>query len=356
MKTQLLFLFVFLPFLTLAQAPTDTVDIPDPHFKWALLHPNYYGNDTIDTNNDSEIEYGEAEAITHLKLFNGILGNMNSNSTVPTLGWIEDLTGIEAFINLTYLDVSYNKLDSLSLTENTALDSLYCYHNELTYLDVTHNPNLKLLWCQKNFLNGINVSQNLNLKELDLANNYLASLSLNGNPVLNYVNCSNNHIDSLNLQINSDLQRIFCSHNTLSYLNVRNNNNADITTMIADNNPNLTCIFVDDKNYASSAPNWQKDSTAHWVETEAECETFGVVSFPFQTLRIYPNPVRNMLYIKAKQNLDKLELFDLRGKLLLSKLLDKTNTTLKVNSLSQGVYFLKISSDQQSITRKIIKL
>lgn len=107
MKTQLFFLFLFLPFLGFAQAPTDTVDIPDPHFKWALLHPGFYGNNYIDTNNNGEIEYSEAEAVTHLYLDPSVLSgknnlaNINNNQDNPfELGPIDDLTGIEAFKNL----------------------------------------------------------------------------------------------------------------------------------------------------------------------------------------------------------------------------------------------------------------
>src|SRR5699024_7720898 len=111
------------------------------------------------TNNNGEIEYGEAQAITHLNLFNGMLSGLaqplSTNSTTLSQGLITDLTGIEAFINLTYLKVSYNQLDSLSLNENVALDTLYCSNNQLTYLDVSNNPNLKLLWCGNNYLNSI---------------------------------------------------------------------------------------------------------------------------------------------------------------------------------------------------------
>lgn len=354
MKKTLLLLIVLLPFISLAQAPNDTVDIPDPNFKYALLHPQEIGdtypvNPVIDTNNDGEIEYSEAQAITHLNLFNGMLGG-------GTPGDITDLNGIEAFTNLTYLDVSYNHLGTLNLSGNAALDTLYCYHSQLTDLDVQNNPDLKLLWCQKNYIQELDVAQNLNLKELDAEDNQLTQINLIGNPDLEILNCSNNYLDSLSIEENPNVQGIDIKHNNLAYLNLRNENNTNVYYMNAKENSNLTCIYVDDKNYSENAPNWQKDTTAHYVETETECETFGVADFPFQTLDVYPNPVKNKLHIKAKQPLDNIQLFNLQGKRIRLKTLDKPQAILDFSNLPQGIYFLKISTNQQSLTQKIIKL
>jgi Leucine-rich repeat (LRR) protein len=55
---------------------------------------------------------------------------------------IADLTGIEAFTALTYLDCWDNQLTSLNVSQNTALTSLYCYDNQLTSLNVSQNTAL----------------------------------------------------------------------------------------------------------------------------------------------------------------------------------------------------------------------
>ncbi len=63
-------------------ASAQIVNIPDPNFKIALL--NY--TPPIDTNEDGEIQVSEAEAVIYLLR----LDNKGIN----------DLTGIEAFVNL----------------------------------------------------------------------------------------------------------------------------------------------------------------------------------------------------------------------------------------------------------------
>jgi len=75
------------------------VNIPDPHFKDALLNHDIFGGDPIDTNQDGEIQVSEAEAITVL-----IVGD-------PFLqGQIQDMTGIEAFVNITELHCYRNQI------------------------------------------------------------------------------------------------------------------------------------------------------------------------------------------------------------------------------------------------------
>ena len=71
------------------------VNIPDANFKIKLLNHN----PIIDLNNDNEIQVTEAES------FNGSLAVSSGN--------ISDLTGIEAFINITELNCGENNLTNL---------------------------------------------------------------------------------------------------------------------------------------------------------------------------------------------------------------------------------------------------
>src|SRR5690606_41755901 len=89
MKTTALFLFFILSFSVNAQ----TVNIPDPNFKARLIIAE------VDTNHDGEIQVSEAEAVT------GMLDVSIFHPDYP----IYDLTGIEAFVNITWLDVKGNQ-------------------------------------------------------------------------------------------------------------------------------------------------------------------------------------------------------------------------------------------------------
>ncbi|MDO5971213.1 hypothetical protein Q4Q35_15500, partial [Flavivirga aquimarina] len=184
---------------TTASFSTDCspiVYIPDVNFKNALL-----SNTAVNTNNDTEISYNEAAAFT---------GTMD-----VSFNNIADLTGIEAFVNITRLYCNYNNLTSLEVANNLALEELRCNSNNLTSLDVSANTALTRLICYDNALTSLDVS----------ANTALTSL--------------------------------YCNNNALTSLNVANGNNTNLITFTAENNPNLSCIQVDDVTYSNA--NWAND-------------------------------------------------------------------------------------------------
>ncbi len=81
----------------------DIIDIPDEHFKFALVSTNSIdtngdglGDRDIDLNNDGEIQRSEGE------LIEGLILTFDYGDT----GRYIDLTGIENFINITFLKIS----------------------------------------------------------------------------------------------------------------------------------------------------------------------------------------------------------------------------------------------------------
>jgi len=186
----------------------QNVNIPNFNFKTYLL-----GNNAINTNGDNEISVAEAQA------FSGIIYCSNKN--------ILDLTGIEAFVNITQLYCQNNQLSSLDLGNNTALEVLRCENNQLTSLDVSNNTALEVL------------------------------------------NCSSNQLSSLDVSNNTALKQLYCQNNQLTSLNLKNGNNSNIHYWGGEyyidfrGNPNLSCIQVDNVSYNNSLP-WlaKKDATA----------------------------------------------------------------------------------------------
>ena len=216
MKTTLLFLSVFLS----ANIFGQNVYIPDANFKAVLV-----GNSAINTNGDTEIQVSEASA------FGGAIICDNQS--------ISNLSGIEAFTALTELNCDVNNLTSLDLSINTALTLLYCSNNQIASLDVFNNTALTSFGCQGN-----------NLTSLDVSNNIALTL----------LSCNNNQLTSLDVSSNTALTFLSCSVNQLECLNVKNGNNTAFTFFKPDNNPNLTCIQVDDVTY----------STANWTDIDSQ--------------------------------------------------------------------------------------
>lgn len=216
-------------FLTNAQIIT----IPDANFKAKLLEANTTNTIAIDSNNESiqidtnnngEIE--QSEALLVYKLFyspgGGVPFRTNNEATTSTSDNISDLTGIEYFSNLRYLNVTNNLLTSINLTSNTALTTLYCGQNDLTSINVTGLSELRSLFCDTNSLSSLDLSTNINLQNLHCSENSLTELNLANATQLTRLDCDFNQITSLNFNAPSTLILLKCSNNLLTSLNLEN--------------------------------------------------------------------------------------------------------------------------------------
>jgi len=78
-----------------------------------------------------------------------------------------------------------------------------------------------------------------------------------------------------------------------------------------------------------------------------------IEDFSFEkSINIYPNPVRDILYIKNKGE-QEIYIYDLLGKerahISDTKIIEEIN----VSTFSSGIYLVKIIGNKESITRKI---
>jgi hypothetical protein len=90
----------------------------------------------------------------------------------------------------------------------------------------------------------------------------------------------------------------------------------------------------------------------------SECLFFGALGlddFSTEELKIYPIPAKNFITIELSSEIStNLNLFDVSGKLVLDQNISES-TELDISDLPQGVYFLKVSTDEKSGTYKIVK-
>ncbi len=124
-------------------------------------------------------------------------------------------------IKLEYLRCVYNKLTSLDVSANTALQSLYTSHNtSLKSLDVSKNPELVNLVCENNGLTSLDVSANTKLYMLQCSSNKLKSLDVSKNQSLSTLDCNDNEIDGLDIRQNTSLSSMNFSINPIKVLKV----------------------------------------------------------------------------------------------------------------------------------------
>ncbi len=232
MKHVLLALCLCLGFFATAQ----TVTIPDPNFKAALLNHD----PVIDTNGDGEIQVSEAEAVT---------GEINVDGTNTT-----DLTGIEAFVNITRLSCNEADITTIDITQNVNLLYLDCFNTDistidlsqnilleevilgggdelLSEVDVTNNINLKNLYCWAlPNLTSIDVSNNTLLEVLWVSDNDLDLLDVSNNTALRTLNCNRNNLTTIDISNLSELENFSCGYNQIEILDVSQNLN--LTSLI----------------------------------------------------------------------------------------------------------------------------
>ncbi|MDX5584746.1 MAG: aryl-sulfate sulfotransferase [Aureibaculum sp.] len=83
------------------------------------------------------------------------------------------------------------------------------------------------------------------------------------------------------------------------------------------------------------------------------CTVLSTSEYDISTqLDVYPNPTSGSFDINTDLPIDKVEIYDVFGKLILTKI--KTQN-LSIELLASGVYFVKIYSDNKMGTKKIIK-
>jgi Leucine-rich repeat (LRR) protein len=191
---------------------------------------------------------------------------------------IHDLTGLEGFLSLdtlllselqnsdiSYLDMSivpwlkyldcYNQngqIDSINLSQNTALQFLDASGNTITHLDLSNNPMLEYLRINFNQLSEIDLSNNSFLEHIWINDNNLTSLDLSNNHMLEYLGVNFNQLSELNLSNKPNLASVFCEDNNISVLDINNAPSLNslwcsgnqISELDVLNKPNLEQLFA----------------------------------------------------------------------------------------------------------------
>jgi hypothetical protein len=257
---------------------------PDANLKQAIIN---YG---LDLNSNNEIEYLEAFNATQLDI-------SNSNIT--------DLTGLDNFYSLSYLNISNNPgITGFNLTNHPSLDHFLCSNCDLSTLDVS-------------------------------------SLSM-----LHVLNCSGNKLVSIDISSNSDLFELNCSGNLLTSLDV-SHNALYLVTLNCTGNSNLLSICVADVNVAqSNQVSYLKDLVAQWT---SNCTT-GLKQIQDNAISLYPNPSKDFIVLSGGYL--NIAVFDFLGE----KVLQTYQNTIDVKNLSEGIYFVKaVANNGQLITKSFVK-
>ncbi len=181
-----LLLTSFLILLASAISIAQTTTIPDADFEQALID---LGHDTA-----------PIDGVVTTANISGLISLDVSNKN------ISDLTGIEDFTNLRFLECYSNNLTALNVTQNIALQVLYCYSNAITgILDVSNNTGLVIIDCWSNQITTLDVSLLTNLTDLHCGINQISTIIVSNAPNLERLTCNSNLLTTLDVTQNTNL-------------------------------------------------------------------------------------------------------------------------------------------------------
>lgn len=197
------------------------VNIPDANFKFHLVNKPCVDTNLdqipefdADLNNDGEIQVSEAEAI-----LGGLIVPWSFMD--PAEEKIDDLTGIESFVNIRLLSIFGNDIaGELDLSSNIELETLYASDNRLTSLILGNNPNLTVAYCGSNLLTNIDTSGAEALTNLGAGLNRLPSLDLSNNLELVDVRVFGNLMTEFTLPSTNTLTTLYVSRNRLEEIDL----------------------------------------------------------------------------------------------------------------------------------------
>ena len=254
--------------------------IPDTNFEAALEALGY-----DDITSDGQVPTALIEVLTSLDVSGNAIVDMTGIEDFVALEDLNVINNSIANLNLSNnlqlktVDTENNPLVSIDVSQNTLLEELYCEQNQLTTIDISNNLALRILDLDDNNLSSINVSVNTALTTLDLSDNAITNIDISSNILLDFIGFENNGMTGdLNLENHTQIVAFAINDNNITSLNIQNGANNNIIFFNTVNNPNLTCIVVDDTAYSTT--NWTNiDVTTGFSDTYCRYTTIPDADF-----------------------------------------------------------------------------
>jgi len=127
--------------------------------------------------------------------------------------------------------------------------------------------------------------------------------------------------------------------------------------------PNLTELSYADTEFNPVAKHrWgivvvcPSGNSAPVLSYKNECDEVGVIEPENNSFKLFPNPSSNTITIKAENNFNKVEVYNILGQPVLTQSVNGiSNTTLNVAHLNAGIYFVRITTDTGIVVQKFVK-
>ncbi|MCR5610550.1 MAG: hypothetical protein K6F68_01770 [Clostridiales bacterium] len=237
----LLFVFVTLPAMNVFAAEYDQHDVEKLRSFFELV--SFFGDKNGKSINGNGYSPDDPSTWSKSCTWDETTGKLKKFSMTNHGSWVTGVLDLEGFTGLTtvvvqdcyidgivltgcaalsYLDLSGDNLEEVSVADCTELESLLVRENKFTSIDLANNTKLKVidvfenkltsldlsvcteltkLNCQRNQLTELDLSHNLKLKELEIRTNLLTSVDISMLTELKVFNSRANRLTSVDLSV-----------------------------------------------------------------------------------------------------------------------------------------------------------
>jgi|GEM_PF-882536 len=274
-----------------------------------------------------------------------------------------DVTGLPA---LEALSCESNQLTALEIHDMPTLREVEAFNNLLTAIDLDGLTELRFLGIENNLFTSFNLSLLTGLEILNISSNAITEIDVDGHAGLNQLKIGNTLVSEIDCSL-SGVRYLSCSFNpNLTSINLKNGAISTTDTDLLDyafvfsELPLLTRICIDDdesERYSVSVTDYNATGNVT-VYTGDDCLTEVVMATSefklSDTLRIYPNPVADLLYIDAAigEQITDANIYNSLGQRVL---ITNGESEINVSGLASGIYSIKVGSDKGTSTLKFIK-
>jgi hypothetical protein len=269
----------------------------------------------------------------------------NGNNQIFQIFSIYYTAGLECILvdDVAHFNSTFSQTLSQGKSYNTVCDFNYTKIPDLNFENVLND-----LWYD-NLINGKILTASIDtITKLDVSGEDIQDLSgIEAFVALEELRCQDNQLLDLDLSSNPNLNLLLCNDNTLNNLNVKNGNNENMFFCVLINNPDLTCVTVDNVNYANDT--WiLRDGQTHF---SGQC-IVGLEDYEFEN-NVSFLLTDLILNIKSNQEFS-YSVCDLNGRVVKNNLnVNSFETVINLNSLVSGIYVVSVVTESGITSRKI---
>ena len=91
------------------------------------------------------------------------------------------------------------------------------------------------------------------------------------------------------------------------------------------------------------------------ITTTTITPNLGTENFAFNNFNYFPNPVKNILFLENAKTINSIEITSIVGQKMLFKKVIDLRAEINLSDLANGIYFVKVTSENQEKIVKIVK-